>query len=79
MILPQKADALHKAMMYRLLIGLLDNAKIASFLYSKGGTCASMLGFLDRFSIDLDFDLKKGVNKNKMRMHVRYLVNKIGV
>lgn len=22
----------------------------------KGGTCASMLGWLDRFSVDLDFD-----------------------
>lgn len=63
MILPSSKDALHKAMMYRLLISILDNKKLSQNLYFKGGTCAAMLGFLDRFSIDLDFDLKKGTDK----------------
>ena len=55
--------AYHKAQLYRLLIRLLDNQKIASDIFFKGGTCSSMLGFLDRFSVDLDFDLKKGADK----------------
>ena len=67
MILPNPKDALHKAMMYRLLISILDHKNLASKLYFKGGTCASMLGFLDRFSIDLDFDLKKGADKKTVR------------
>jgi predicted nucleotidyltransferase component of viral defense system len=59
--------AYHKAQLYRLLIRLLDDPEIASNIFFKGGTCSAMLGFLDRFSVDLDFDLKKGSNKNKLR------------
>ena len=71
MILPNLKDALHKAMMYRLLIGVLDNRKLASSLYFKGGTCAAMLGYLDRFSIDLDFDLKRKADKEEIRAILR--------
>lgn len=70
MILPNAKDALHKAMIYRLLISILDSKNLASKLYFKGGSCASMLGFLDRFSIDLDFDLKRGADKKKIRLEL---------
>jgi len=60
-------NAFHKAQMYRLLISLLDNHKIAPNIFFKGGTCSQMLGFLDRFSVDLDFDLKPGVDKKALR------------
>lgn len=56
MILPNPKDAIHKAWLYRLLIHIYDNQVLANSLYFKGGTCAAMRGFLDRFSIDLDFD-----------------------
>lgn len=56
MILPDKKDAKHKAWLYRLLSALYDNNIFATAVYFKGGTCAAMRGFLDRFSIDLDFD-----------------------
>lgn len=56
MIIPNPRDAVHKAWLYRLLTHFCDNVRIAHFLYFKGGTCAAMLGWLDRFSIDLDFD-----------------------
>lgn len=59
--------AYHKVQLYRLLTELIDNKKIASNIFFKGGTCCSMLGFLDRFSVDLDFDLKQGTNKEKLR------------
>ena len=48
-------DALHKAWLYRVLINIADNKNLSE-LYFKGGTCAAMAGFLDRFSVDLDFD-----------------------
>lgn len=48
-------DAIHKAWLYRVLISIVDNNYLQQ-LYFKGGTCAAMCGFLDRFSIDLDFD-----------------------
>jgi len=56
MILPNKKDAIHKAWLYRALQAIADDAYLAKVLYFKGGTCASMLGWLDRFSVDLDFD-----------------------
>lgn len=62
MILPKPQDALHKAQLYRLLSEILDNSFVSEHIYFKGGTCAAMLGFLDRFSVDLDFDLQKGVS-----------------
>ena len=56
MILPNPKDAIHRAWLYRLLAELYDDPLIANNLYFKGGTCAAMLGWLDRFSVDLDFD-----------------------
>jgi len=49
--------ARHKAQLYRLLMEILDDPQLAAGCYFKGGTCAAMCGFLDRFSVDLDFDL----------------------
>jgi predicted nucleotidyltransferase component of viral defense system len=57
MQLPQPKDAQHKAWLYRILSAFYDDPYLANTLYFKGGTCAAMLGLLDRFSVDLDFDL----------------------
>lgn len=56
MTLPTKKDALHKVWLYRVLTAIADDTELAHILYFKGGTCASMLGWLPRFSVDLDFD-----------------------
>ena len=56
MILPKKEDAIHKAWLYRLLTAVADNNLTAKTLAFKGGSCAAMRGWLDRFSVDLDFD-----------------------
>ena len=71
MLLPQPKDAVHKAWLYRVLTGIYDNAFLAAYLYFKGGTCAAMLGYLDRFSINLDFDFVVG--KEMMPETQRYL------
>jgi predicted nucleotidyltransferase component of viral defense system len=55
MITLNSQDAIHKAWLYRVLIAIVDNDNLHD-LYFKGGTCAAMAGFLDRFSVDLDFD-----------------------
>lgn len=57
MLLPKKEDTIHKAWLYRVLKEISDNAYLNSHLYFKGGTYAAMAGYLNRFSIDLDFDL----------------------
>ena len=66
-ILLKKTDILHKFYLLKLLTGIVDNPFLASSVYFKGGTCATMLGFLDRFSVDLDFDLKPDSKKEKVR------------
>lgn len=43
--------------MHRLLMEIIDQPLLAQNLAFKGGTCAAMLGYLDRFSVDLDFDV----------------------
>ena len=49
-------DVLHKAWLYKILSAVYSDIYLAQNLYFKGGTCASMLGYLDRFSVDLDMD-----------------------
>ena len=63
MIIPKPTDALHKMQLYRLLIAILDEKLLSQNLFFKGGSCAVMLGWLDRFSVDLDFDLNAEANK----------------
>lgn len=64
MLLPRKQDAVHKGWLLRLLTAICEDSLLASGLGFKGGTCAAMMGLLDRFSVDLDFDLL--VEKEKM-------------
>ena len=71
MILPDPKDAIHKAWLYRTLSLIADNTFLFSRLAFKGGTCAAMLGFLDRFSIDLDFDYfgkKYEINETRQKL-----------
>ena len=63
LILPSAKDAAHKAGMFRVLRALADDARLANDLVFKGGTCAAMRGFLDRFSVDLDFDYVVGADE----------------
>ena len=65
-------DAIHKAWLYRVLIAIVDNSNLHD-LYFKGGTCAAMAGFLDRFSVDLDFDY---VGDQKHLLKVRHELEK---
>lgn len=60
-------NSLHKFQLHRLLTNIADNPLLSQQLYFKGGTCAAMLGFLDRFSIDLDFDKKPLADTVKIR------------
>lgn len=73
MIVPRREEAYHKMQLYRLLTAIVDDEKIATQICFKGGTCAAMLGFLDRFSIDLDFDLLEKANKEDLRQYFHQL------
>ena len=73
MIVPRREDAYHKMQLYRLLTAIIDKEKIATQICFKGGTCAAMLGFLDRFSVDLDFDLLEKASKEDLRQYFHQL------
>jgi predicted nucleotidyltransferase component of viral defense system len=68
MIIPSNKDILHKTQLFRLLKSILQNPELSSKIAFKGGTYAALRGVLNRFSVDLDFDLihvkdKEYVNK----------------
>ena len=72
-------DAIHKSYLNRLLIEIADNPHLSQELAFKGGTCASMLGFLDRFSIDLDFDLLQKTDEAIIRKELRNIINHLNL
>jgi len=52
-------------------MSIYDDPILTDNLYFKGGTCAAMLGYLDRFSVDLDFDYvgnEKNLEEIRKRM-----------
>ncbi len=77
MILIKQEDILHKFQLLRLLTEVVDNPILSQNIYFKGGTCAEMQGALDRFSVDLDFDLKKGSNPLKLRKEFEIIFKKL--
>lgn len=79
MIIIRPEDVLHKTWLLRLLTQIADNSVLSGSLYFKGGTCASSLGFLDRFSVDLDFDLKPGVSQKWLRKEFHRVFTTLGL
>lgn len=77
MILIRQEDILHKFQLLKVLTEIVDNHPLSSNVYFKGGTCATMLGYLDRFSVDLDFDLKKNANKLKLLPEFKKIFKKL--
>jgi len=69
----------HEMYMQRLLSEILDDKYLAVNLYFKGGTCARMLGFLDRFSVNLDFDLSPKADKKRCKKILLKIFNDLGL
>lgn len=79
MTLTNKEKIRHKNQLYRLLSEILDDEYLSHNLYFKGGTCANMLGFLDRFSVDLDFDTSSDIDENKARKRLHDIFKNLGL
>ncbi len=71
-------DIIHKSYLHRLLMEIVDQPLVAQTLAFKGGTCAAMLGFLDRFSVDLDFDVLKGADEDALRKAFHRVFSQLG-
>lgn len=73
MLIPQPKDALHKRQMISLLRGILSDPQLSNSLYFKGGSYAALMGYLNRFSVDLDFDIlttdPQEIARLKTRLH----------
>lgn len=79
MILPSPKDILHRSQMYKLLIEIADSAPLSQALIFKGGTCAAMQGCLDRFSVDLDFDLVLNTSRNLIKKELERVFLDLGL
>lgn len=71
-------DVIHKSYLHRLLMEIVDQPQLAQALAFKGGTCAAMLGYLDRFSVDLDFDLVKDADEAELRKIFQRAFDRLG-
>jgi len=67
------------AWLYRILSAVADDTFLAGVLRFKGGTCAAMQGFIQRFSVDLDFDLVETDQKNLVETHLEKIFKKLGL
>jgi predicted nucleotidyltransferase component of viral defense system len=72
-------DIIHKSYLNRLLIEIIDRPLLAQNLAFKGGSCAAMLGYLDRFSVDLDFDVLKNANEAIIRKEFHQVFDYLGL
>lgn len=79
MILEKESDILHKFQLQQLLIAVVDDTYISQHVCFKGGTCAEMSGFLDRFSVDLDFDLIDEIDDKLFRSRVDKITKRLGL
>ena len=71
-------DIIHKSTLHRLLMEIVDRPLMAQSLAFKGGSCAAMLGYLDRFSVDLDFDVLEGVDEAELRKIFHQVFEQLG-
>ncbi len=75
----KKEHTRHEIQMNRLLSEIADSKSISSHIFFKGGTCAKMRGLLDRFSVDLDFDIKEGADKKEIRKTLYDIFKKLNL
>lgn len=69
----------HKTILFQILKDIYSDTKMAPFLGFKGGTAALLFYNLDRFSIDLDFDLLDKSKEDQIFYQIMKIVQKYGV
>lgn len=77
MLIPHARDAIHRSWLLRLLSAIGDDRMLMKQLRFKGGTCAAMRNLLDRFSVDLDFDLLSAEEIPMARRHLEKIFQKL--
>jgi len=75
----RKENIKHEIVMHRLLSEILDDKYLSVNAFFKGGTCARMLGYLNRFSVDLDFDLSEKADRDLFRQKLHRIFEDLGL
>ena len=70
--------ATHKTILFQILKDIYSDTNISPFLGFKGGTAALMFYGLDRFSVDLDFDLLDESREDQVFEQVISIVKQYG-
>lgn len=78
MIYLRPQEIRHKAILLHLLKAIADTPILTKGLRFKGGTCAAMSGYLDRFSVDLDFDFLPWFDEQLFRKEFHRVFKKCG-
>ncbi len=69
---------IHKNILFQILADIYSDNTIGPFLGFKGGTAAYLFYGLDRFSVDLDFDLLDEVKEEYVFEKIKKIIKKYG-
>ena len=70
---------IHNNILHKILVDIYSDTSIAPFLGFKGGTAAYLFYGLNRFSVDLDFDLLDESKEEYIFERVEEIIRKYGV
>lgn len=79
MLIASTYNTVHKVQLLRLLSEVLKDNMLANELMFKGGTFASLRNVLNRFSVDLDFDLPNKDAKSKIENRLHTMFKDLGL
>lgn len=79
MLIASTYNTVHKVQLLRLLSEILKDSMLANELMFKGGTFASLRNVLNRFSVDLDFDLPNKDIKSKIETRLYDMFKDLGL
>ncbi len=68
----------HQTILFQILQDIYSNPKVGPFLGFKGGSAALLFHHLDRFSVDLDFDLLDISQKGEVYKEIAKIAKKYG-
>lgn len=72
-------NSVHKSILIQILKEIYTNTHIAPFLGFKGGTAVYVFYKLDRFSIDLDFDLLDNTKSEAVFQAIEAIIKNHGI
>lgn len=68
----------HRTILFQILKDIYSDTTLAPYLGFKGGTAALLFYGLDRFSVDLDFDLLADDEEDRVFIRIGQIIEKYG-